>query len=289
MKGYVYLNGSIVSADKARVSVFDRGLNYGDGLFETIRARNGRPQFLGEHIRRLKAGLKFLGLENAIKALEEDIAEGAIERLLGKNGFSKKEANVKIVVTRGIDTGAHAPPKAPTPTVIIMVRPIDTALVSKLVTEGVKATSIKGFRPAFAGIKSLNYLPNVLGKSIALNAGAFEGIFVDNSGHILEGTSSNIFIVKGGVIKTPLLGKDPSFGVLPGITREIVLKIARKKGLKAVETGIKHKELMGSDEAFLTNSIIGVAPIVEVDGKAIGRGKAPHITRLLQALLQAFP
>lgn len=267
MKTKIYLSGSIVPEGKASVSVFDRGLNYGDGLFETMKAHDGKPAFLKEHLQRLKAGARFLKIP--INALEADVKDGVIERLLKANRLSKGSACVKIIVTRGVDKSGHAPSKGTTPTLIIITKRIDETYIVRLQKKGVKAILIKGYAPALGGFKTLNYLPCVLAKAEAERRGAFEGIFVGEDGTIKEGSSTNIFIVSKGILKTP--PANAQSGILPGVTRQAVISIAKKLGLTVKEAPISVKDLFTCDKAFLTNSIIGMVPLVSVDSRRIGR------------------
>ncbi len=287
MRRQVYLNGSIVPETRASIPVFDRGFSYGDGVFETLLIKGGRPVYLKEHLKRLKEGIKILGIPAAgVRILTRDIRDGAIAVLAGKNGL-KGGASVKIIVTRGVDPGGHAPKKNAIPTTVMIARPIDENTLSISREKGVKAVTVDGLMPSLPGIKSLNYLPNIIGKDIALRFGADEAIFMDKNGIISEGTSSNIFVVKNGVILTPALGKRPSEGPLPGVVREAVIRLAGKKGLKVKETIVHKKDLYECDEAFLTNSILGAAPLVKIDKRPVKGGRSGPLTRTVQGLLGA--
>ena len=302
----VYINGRIVPSKLACVSVFDRGLNYADGVFETMKAKEGRVFLLKEHLKRLKRGAEILNIPSP----PFGEMEKAIKKLLKINNLSGKEANIKIIITRGEDMGGHLPQKKPKPTVIITARRLDTENIRRLQEKGVRAILLKGrfnspsiFNPPsvppllkggkggfhegwlMGRIKSLNYLPNVLGKMEASKKGAYEGIFVQD-GKLLEGTSTNIFIVEKGVLKTPPV----SSGILPGITRKTVIELARTAGtLMVKEKSISTLELKRSGEAFITNSIIGIVPLIRVDSFRIGSGKRGKITKLLQESLREKP
>ncbi|MDO8426495.1 MAG: aminotransferase class IV [Deltaproteobacteria bacterium] len=286
MKRLVYLNGRLLPESKASISVFDRGFNYGDGVFETLTAKDGSPLFLKEHLMRLKSGVKALGIPQAgIKGLLGDIENGAIGELIKKNGLKNSSANIKIIVTRGVDAGGHTPKKGARPTVIITAKPVDENAVTRRRKRGIKAVTISGFMPSFPGIKSLNFLPNIIGKDRALSSGADEGIFTDGSGRITEGTSANIFTVIRGVLITPRLGKTLSEGPLPGVVRGAVIRLAKKEGIKVKEAEIYKNGLYRCDEAFLTNSVSGVTPLIKIDNKLIHNGKPGPVTRLLQGLV----
>ena len=301
----VYINGRIVPSKLACVSVFDRGLNYADGVFETMKAKEGRVFLLKEHLKRLKRGAEILNIPSP----PFGEMEKAIKKLLKINNLSGKEANIKIIITRGEDMGGHLPQKKPKPTVIITARRLDTENIRRLQEKGVRAILLKGrfnspsiFNPPsvppllkggkggfhegwlMGRIKSLNYLPNVLGKMEASKKGAYEGIFVQD-GKLLEGTSTNIFIVEKGVLKTPPV----SSGILPGITRKTVIELAKKGNIPVKEAPVGAGELKKADEAFITNSIIEIVPLIRVDSFRIGSGKRGKITKLLQESLREKP
>jgi len=285
-KPRVYFNGKIVPEDRARVSVLDRGLNYGDGLFETMKACRGRPLFLDEHTARLRAGAKALGFRpRSLDPLLDDIRAGVIEKLLARNGLLKTDAHVRITVTRGVGGSGHTPPKDVRPTTVIVARGIDPGPIEVLRKRGVRAVALEGPLPAIAGIKTLNFLPNVLGKARALKQGAFEGIFTDPDGHVTEGTSTNVFMVTGDVVATHPAGPPSSSEVLAGVTRGVVMELAGAEGFRVIERPFTVDELTGGDEAFLTNSILGVLPLVKVGPRKVGAGAPGPATRLLQGLL----
>ena len=288
MKNYVYMNGRIIEEARARVSVFDRGLNYGDALFETMKAAEGRVPLLKEHMGRLLAGAKLLEIpKSGLKKLTSDIRGGVLGRLLKKNGLVAGAAGVRITVTRGVDAGNYLPKRGLSPTVIITARAVDEGRIAGIRKNGVRGVLLSKNLPALAGVKTVNFLPNVLGRAEAERRGASEGIFVDPGGYVTEGTASNIFIVKKGVIKTPPLSKNAlSTGVLPGITRAGAIKSARAERIPLKETRVSAADLLGSDEAFLTSSIMGVVALIEVDSKSIGPdGKMGPVTSLIQRAL----
>jgi branched-chain amino acid aminotransferase len=286
MKRRVYINGRVLPENKAAVSVFDRGLNYGDGLFETMKAVDGRVEFLRDHLSRLKKGARFLAFPaGSLKALDLDIKDGALEKLLKANGLAAKTASIRITVTRGTERDGGHLPKKTVPTLIIVARPIDTVALERLRTDGVSAAVIRGYGPAIPGVKSLNYLPSVLGKAEAARRGAVEGIFVAKDSSVREGTSSNVFVVSGGVVLTPPVSKDPAEGVLPGVMRQAVIRLLEKKGVTVREATVFLKDLRSCAEAFLTNSVWGAAPLTVIDGKKVGSGSPGDIVRLIQSAL----
>lgn len=285
MKIRVYINGSIVPENRAAVSVFDRGLNYGDGLFETMKAECGKVEFLKDHLSRLKKGLRLLGFPaGSLKPLEHDIKDGAVQRLLKANGLHAKTACLRMTVTRGTDPDGHLPKKT-APTVIMVAKPIDTDYVSRIRTHGVSAILLRGCGPAMPGVKSLNYLPSVIGKAEAARSGAVEGIFIGPDSSLREGTSSNIFVVSGGALVTPPVSSETDEGVLPGVIRKAVIRLAMKKGLPVREARVCAKDLRSCSEAFLTNSIWGVVPLISVDKKKVGSGRPGEVARLMQSAL----
>lgn len=284
-----YLNGRILAESKACVSILDRGLNYGDGLFETIKAVGGRPLFLSRHLKRLSAGAKVIGISAAsLKPLMTDIQDGVIERLLRSNGLNTGPSYVRVTVTRGIDAGGHLPLARPEPTAIIRTKPLDEKELQRREQKGISAVLVRGGLPAFPGVKTLNYLPNVLGRREASRREADEGIFTDNRGHVSEGTSSNLFIVEKGILKTPPIESAGYSSILPGITRGCVIELAKVNGMKIRETLITAGRLADCDEAFLTNSIAGIVPLISIDGKALGDGRPGPATRTLQELYNSL-
>ncbi|MBI5237510.1 MAG: aminotransferase class IV, partial [Deltaproteobacteria bacterium] len=205
MKRYAYVNNRLVSEEKATVSVFDRGLNYGHGVFETIKAIDGKAAYLKEHLDRLKNGALAIGIKKgSLRNLFDDIRNNMLQRLLKANGLGTGQSYIRITITSGKDYGTHLLSKNLKPTIIIIAKPIDVKMISSLWRNGVKALTISGIRPALGQIKSLNYLPNVLAKMEAKKKGVYEGIFITPDGSVLDGASTNVFIVVKGVIKTPL-------------------------------------------------------------------------------------
>lgn len=286
----VYLNGRIVAASKATVSVFDRGLCYGDGLFETIRAFRGTPEFLCDHLERLESGASAIGLPlKPVKALFKDIREGALERLLKANGLAHGTASIKITITRGESERGVLPPRRSTPTVIMAVWPVDEKVISRRRRLGVRAVMIEGYRPQIPGVKTLNYLPNVLASIEAKKRGALEGIFKGPDNSLLEGTATNLFVVAQGVLMTPPVNENPLLpGVLPGVMRKAVMGLAGRLGIRVMAVRLTEDDLTGCDEAFLTNSIAGVMPLISVDSTDLSGGRPGPMTLRLQDSLETM-
>jgi len=278
-KSCVYVNGLFVPEDKAVISVFDRGLNYGDGLFETIRAEHGRPVFVRAHMERLAHGAERLGLpKKPLLDLKKEVRQGLVERLLEANSLGTGPARVKILVTRGADRGGHLPKRRTRPNIMASARALDNALIERHRKRGVNAILLESPLPAMPGVKSLNFLPNVLARVEAEKRGAFEALFVDARRGLREGASTNLFLVTRGVVKTPRAGEY----ALAGVARSVALALAKEMRIPAREVRLRTKELYSCDEAFLTNSVIGITPLLRVDGRAIGRARPGPITRLLQ-------
>lgn len=288
MKEYVYLNGKTTLAEKACVSVFDRGLTYGDGLYETMKALDGKPLFLKEHLKRLLHGARELHMDiRLLKPFVDEIKIGAIETLLRKNRLEKGEAYIKLMVTRGADRASHLPAKGILPTAVIITKKIDTASLTSLREKGVTAVTVSDISPALPGVKSLNYLASVLARMQADRASAFEALFTKD-GFITEGSSSNVFAVKDGQLITPPLAAGPSGGVLAGVIRGEVKRLAAKNKIPFSEAPLSINALEEVEEAFLTNSIMEAAPLIKIGKKKIGNGRPGPVTRLFQRLLRPF-
>lgn len=270
--GYVFLNGRIVDAHRATVSVYDRGLLYGDGLFETMRAYKGMTFAIEEHFHRLRTSADILGLP--IPNLDWP---ATIRELLEKNGLGRQDAWVRLTITRGPAEPRVLPPDLAKPTTIIMVRALDPQIADHQ-QHGVKVAllpfSRHGFIPEH---KSLNYLPAVVGKVLATYHGAYEGIFVRADHVLTEGTTTSIFIVRDGTLITA-----PEGGILPGVTRRMVIELAHGHDMRVVEREITTTDLRLADEAFLTSSMIEIVPVVRVDDAALATGKPGPVTVKLQ-------
>lgn len=286
MRLWVYLDGKVLPEERATVSVFDRGLSYGDGLYETLKARDGKPLFLREHMARLRAGARFLCLPSSgLKDFERDVTDGAVEALLEKNGLVKGESYVKLMLTRGPDKASHLPSRGLKSTRIIIAKPLDTARIERVARKGVSAVFVDDIAPPLPGVKSLNYLPSVLARMRAEKAGAFEAIFTKDA-LLTEGSSSNVFLVKNGRLVTPPLSQKPSSGVLAGVTRDNVIRLARRESIPVREITVKAGDISSFDEAFITNSIIDAIPLVRADGKAIGDGRPGPVAKRIRELLK---
>ena len=272
----VYVDGEHYPKSQAKVSVFDHGLLYGDGVFEGIRAYNGVVFKLQEHIERLYRSARVILLDIPLR--KEEMIEALLETLRKNN---LRDAYIRLVVTRGAGDLGLDPRKCSKPSVIIITDVIKLhstkakenglrAMIVWVKRDPVDATSHE--------VKSLNYMNSILAKMEANIAGFDEAICLDKNGYISEGVAENLFIVKGGKIITP----PTSTGALVGITREVVIKLSGKLGYTVVETNITPTDLFTADEAFFTGTAAEVVPIVEVNKRIIGDGKpGPIIKRLM--------
>jgi branched-chain amino acid aminotransferase len=271
----VYLNGHFVPREDANVSVYDHGFLYGDGIYETMRAYGGRIFLLTRHLSRLKRSADALALSLPLPV--ETIGE-ALKESLTVNKL--REAYVRIQVSRGTGEIGLDPALCPAPSLVIMVKPFKdypAELFENGVAVAVVATRRNHPLALDPAIKSTNFLNNILAKIESLKAGAYEGIMLNWKGYVAEGTISNIFSVKKGVLHTPHLDT----GILDGITRDLVLFLAKKNGIRTRETMLRPSDLYRADECFITNTTIEVMPVTSVDGKIVGSGIPGPVTRTL--------
>jgi len=272
----IYLNGEFVPETEARISVFDHGLLYGDGVFEGIRAYNGYAFKLEEHLDRLYASAKAILLN--IPLSRGEFREAILETLRVNE---LRDAYIRPIVTRGAGDLGLDPRKCARPTVIIIAREWRSLYDPQTLERGLKAiVATTRNRPPESlppTVKSLNYLTNILAKLEANVYGADEAIMLDLQGNVSEGSADNIFIVKRGELYTP-----PVLHSLPGITRMVLIELARADGLTVHESYFGLAELYTADEAFLSGTAAEVAPIVEIDGRVIGTGRPGPITSRLR-------
>ncbi|MFA5395794.1 MAG: branched-chain-amino-acid transaminase [Methanogenium sp.] len=273
----IYLNGEFVLQEDAKVSVFDHGLLYGDGIFEGIRAYNGRVFRLHEHIDRMWDSAKTIDLKIPIskKEMEEIILE-----TLRKNNL--KDAYVRPIITRGVGDLGLDPRKCSVPTIIVIATSWG-AMYGDLYDKGLTAITCSIRRnPAEAlppNVKSLNYLNNIMGKIEANYKGGDEAIFFDTNGYVAEGSGDNIYVVKNGVILTP-----HTINNLRGITRLVLIECAEELGIPVYEQNLGYFDLYSADEVIVTGSAAEVAPVTKIDGREIGTGKpGPIVKQLMSA------
>jgi branched-chain amino acid aminotransferase len=276
----IYMDGEYVPQEQARVSVFDHGFLYGDGVFEGIRAYNGRIFRLKEHLDRLYDSAKTIDLTPPIT--KEEMTEAICETMRRNN---LKNAYIRPIITRGVGDLGLDPRKCAKASVIVICVTWG-AMYGDLYEKGLKAVTVSVRRnPAESmppNVKSLNYLNNILAKIEANYKGGDEAIFFDTNGYISEGSGDNLYIVKNGEIITP-----PTLNNLRGVTRMVLLEIARTLGITVKEQNIGYFDLYTADEMICTGTAAEVAPITWVDGRSIGSGKPGPITRQLMTSFKA--
>ncbi|MCG5499929.1 D-amino acid aminotransferase [Ectothiorhodospira lacustris] len=273
----IYLNGEFVPEAQARVSVFDRGFLFGDGIYEVIPVFGGHPLRLTEHLERLERSLAEVRIDNP-----HDRAgwKGLFMTLLEKNPGGDRSLYVQV--TRGVARRDHAFPSGVRPTVFAMVNPIAPPNPAVL-EQGVAAVVIADHRWSRCDIKAITLLPNVLARQEALDSGATEAILI-RQGLATEGAASNLFAVGDGVIVTP--PKDRS--LLPGITRDLVLELAQDAGLPVMESAIPEQSLRAAEEIWLTSSTREILPVTRLDGRPVGAGVPGPVWRRLHGLYQDY-
>ena len=270
---FVWLDGELVRTDRARVSAFDRGFLFGDGVFETLRCQERQPLFWKPHHDRLRRSLRRF----AIDAPGWDLRSAIVSLL---DACLMSDAAVRVTVTRGVEA-TLAPSSGLPPTTLITAREVDPAL-GQLRDSGIAAIRLPfghGTGGITTGHKTLAYLPSVLGSARARRSGAREALFVEADGTVSEGTTSNLFASIGGELRTPPLES----GCLPGVTRSLVMMLARRAGHPIEERPIAADELDHTDELFVTGSVAEVLPVVRLDGRPVASGRPGELTRLLQA------
>jgi len=271
----IYIDGKYYDEKTAKVSVFDHGLLYGDGIFEGIRAYHGRVFKLREHIDRLFYSAKAILLN--IPLTPAEVMRATVETCRKNN---LRDGYIRLLVTRGIGTLGLNPRSCVRPSVIIIADKIQLyppALYAKgmeIVTVPTTRNLHSAVNPA---IKSLNYLNNILAKIEANNAGVEEAIMLNAEGYVAECTGDNIFLVKGDRLLTPPL----SAGALYGITRQTVMELAETAGLKVAEPNLTRYDVFNADECFLTGTGAELIPVTKVDGRVIGSGKPGPVTKKL--------
>jgi branched-chain amino acid aminotransferase len=268
----IYIDGKFYSEANAKISVFDHGLLYGDGIFEGIRFYNGRVFRLEEHLLRLWDSARSICLE--IPMTMRDMTEAVLETIRQNH---LRDGYIRLVVTRGIGNLGLNPTQCKSPSVIIIAATI--ALYHQdfyrkgltIVTCATRRSNPAALNPA---VKSLNYLNNVMARVEANLSGADEALMLNDAGNVAECTADNVFIVKHGQILTPPVAA----GALRGITRSVVFEIAAELGVKVRETDITRHDVFVADECFLTGTAAEIVPVVKADGRSIGSGKPGPIT-----------
>jgi branched-chain amino acid aminotransferase len=272
MEPKVYINGTLYPKEEAKVSVFDHGLLYGDGVFEGIRCYNGNIFKLEEHIDRLYDSAEAISLQIQ---LGRDQLKDAIVSTLKANNL--KDSYIRLVVTRGVGKLGLDPFNCETPQLVIITDTIQL-YPKELYEKGLDAIIVQTIRNHSKAlnptIKSMNYLNNILAKIECLRAGAAEGIMLNTDGYVAECTGDNIFIVKDNEVFTPPV----SAGILIGITRNVVIELAKEASITVKEEQLTEDDLYNADECFLTGTAAEIIPVANIDGRKIATGKPGKIT-----------
>jgi branched-chain amino acid aminotransferase len=278
----IFIDGKYCDERDAKISVFDHGLLYGDGIFEGIRAYNGRVFKLKEHIDRLFCSARSILLK--VPMAHADIIAAIVETCR-RNRI--RDGYIRLVVTRGVGTLGLNPNRCKNPSVIIIAGKMQL-YSPELYQRGMDIVTVATTRNLHSAlnpaIKSLNYLNNILAKIEANNAGCEEAIMLNAGGFVAECTGDNIFIVKGKRLLTPPL----SAGALYGITRQVVMELATQSGLTVGEPDLTRYDLFNADECFLTGTGAEVVPVVKIDGRVVGTGKPGPVTESLVAQYHAL-
>ncbi len=268
----IYIDGKLVEESEAKVSVFDHGFLYGDGVFEGMRAYAGRVFKLGEHLERLYASGIAIALK--IPTSREDLAS-AIEKTMQAN--SLRDAYIRLVVSRGPGDLGLDPRKCPKPSVIIIAATIELYPEElyenglEIITGSTRRISPSALNPR---IKSCNYLNNILAKIEGIRAGVMEVLMLNDKGRVAECTGDNVFRVAGRAIETP----PADAGILEGVTRNVVMELAREAGFAVRERNLTLYDLYAAEEVFLTGTAAEIIAVTKIDGRAIGTGKPGPVT-----------
>ena len=282
MARIVFMNDRLVPEDEARVSVFDHGLLYGDGVFEGMRSYSSRVFRLDAHIDRLWESAQAICLK--IPLTKEAVAQ-AVNDTLAANGLA--DGYVRLLVTRGAGTLGLDPNRTKNPQVIVIADTISLYPREhyekglRIVTAATQRTQAAALSPR---IKSLNYLNNIMAKLEGLQAGCVEALMLNHKGEVAECTGDNIFVVRKGLLLTP----PPDAGILEGITRGAVMELARSAGIDCREATLTRHDLYTAEECFLTGTAAEVIPVVEIDGRSIGTGRPGPVTAKLLAAFHAL-
>ena len=276
----IYMNGKLVPERDAKVSVFDHGLLYGDGVFEGIRVYDNNVFKLEEHIVRLFKSAQAIGLEIPMTI------PGMMRAVVKTCKANKiKDGYIRLLVTRGVGTLGLSPYTCSKPQIIIIAASIQL-YPARLYREGMNIVTVGTVRnhpeAINPNIKSLNYLNNILAKIEAINAGVMEAIMLNPAGYVAEATGDNVFAVSGNTLTTP----PPSEGALKGITRDTVMEIAAEQGYEVREARMSRYDLYTADEVFLTGTAAEVIGIIGIDKRQIGEGKPGPVTRELARIFR---
>jgi branched-chain amino acid aminotransferase len=279
MNEIAYLNGRFLPLIETRIPVSDSGFLYGYGCYETMRGYHGRFFHLNDHLSRLSLTSEILGIRVDLHSLGEIVQE-TLKR------SEIEDSRIRVTLTGGEGNLYSVTGPAQNPTLVVTaVRYLPPSI--KEYEQGYQAIIIPSSRNSHSllpGLKTTCFLENILARRQAQSAGANDALLLNERGLLAEASSSNVFILSAGILKTPRLGN----GLLPGVTRSILLDIARVSGIKTLETDIASEEVLVSDEIFLTNSMMEVMPVTRLEGQSIGSGKPGQITRKLMAAYKAL-
>ncbi|HEV2454309.1 MAG TPA: branched-chain-amino-acid transaminase [Verrucomicrobiae bacterium] len=271
----IFIDGKFYSERDAKISVFDHGFLYGDGVFEGIRAYNGRVFKLKDHLDRLFYSAKAILLE--IPMSHEELSEAVLESCRVNK---VRDGYIRLVVTRGVGTLGLNPRSCKKPSTVIIAGKIQV-YPPEVYARGIDIVTVPTVRNLHSAlnpaIKSLNYLNNILARIEANNAGCENGLMLNAEGFVSECTVDNVFIIKNGDVFTPPL----SAGALYGITRKTVIDLAAQNGLKVTEPNLTRYDLYNADECFLTGTGAEIMPVIKIDGRVIGTGQPGSLTRKL--------
>jgi len=279
---YASVNGEITPAEQARVSVLDNGFTFGDGVYETLRTYRGRPFHLDRHLERLRRSARRLAI--ALPEGESAIT-GDLDRLLQL--AANPESYIRIIVTRGVGDISYQLDHVAGPTIVIVVKPLPPFPAEyhrdgvPVILSAVRRNHPRALDP---GIKSCNLLNNLLAAQEARARGAFEPILLNETGEVAETATANVFVIKDGVVITPPLDA----GILPGITRQLVIERARAASVTVREEPVAVKDLLAADEVFLTSTLKEVLPVASIDGRAVGSGRPGPVSLRLRAAFREY-
>jgi branched-chain amino acid aminotransferase len=283
----VNMNGVIVDAADAHISVFDHGFLYGDGIYETLRTYGGLPFLLDRHLQRLRTSAGMIALPIPLDDAEIGARIERTTRAAGLGRGSGREAYIRLLITRGVGELSYDPSVCPQPSVVIIVKPLSD-LPDHDYEEGVMVALVSTVRnhPASVNplVKSNNLLNSALAMQEALRRGAFEGLMRNYRGELAECSTANLFVVERGVALTPPLDA----GLLAGVTRAYLFEIGPSVGVMVNEVVLRDEDLYGADEAFLTSTTREIVPIVRVDDRVIGGGHPGPVTRRLLDAYRGF-
>ncbi len=281
MSAYVNVNGVITDAAHAVIPVYDHGFLYGEGVYEVFCTYHGVPFLFERHQARLRASAARLGLD--VPFSDAEVLRRSFETMAAAGLGAGNEAYVRILLTRGVGEITYDPAACPTPSLVIIAKPIPPTPASHY-DQGIKVVMVEDIirnHPESVSplIKSNNLINNALGMQQAIRAGAAEAIFRNYRGELAECAQSNLFMVSRGVVKTPPLDA----GLLAGITRAFTMEVGATAGIRCEEVALRDADLFGADEAFFTSTTKEIVPIVRVDDRTIGDGRVGPITRKLLA------